>query len=241
MVDNHTDHKKPEYELQVKNKEKEDKKGAHDYSFFSEKEVSQIRHVMELCESKIQLNAILLDDCDLSEKMRSFLNEFSEVTDKISISTFTKNDNEKLESEISTELYPVMALMDKDGKYARVNFHGVPAGHELESFMLAIYNVAGPGEEISDELLNRVKKLNPMNLKVGVSLSCVICPEFVTACHRISILNDSITAEMVDLQHFSAIRKKFKIMSVPALIINDNDVVFGGKRIEELVSCLEQY
>ena len=43
---------------------------------------------------------------------------------------------------------PVVALLNKDGEYSGVKFHGVPGGHELNSFLLAIYNLAGPGQAL---------------------------------------------------------------------------------------------
>ena len=43
---------------------------------------------------------------------------------------------------------------------------------------------------------------------------------------------------MIDLQHYSDLKDKHDIMSVPAIIINDEDVLFGKKNIEELISYL---
>ena len=212
-----------------------------DSRHISEDEISKIQYVMEHCQSKIYIRAVLLEDCKLSDKIRSFLAEFSEATDSAFIEIFDKGENPQLESEITAELEPVIALFDSDGKYTGVSFHGVPSGHELESFMYAIYNAAGPGQEISDELFERIKKLKPMNLKIGISPTCVLCPQLVLACQRTAIINSGITAEMVDLVQFPALRKKYKIMSIPALIINNNDVVFGEKNIDELMDILEKH
>ena len=216
--------------------EQEEKKD--DAGFLSEQAITQIRYVMERCESRVQVNAVLLDNCKLSARIKQFLDEFSAITDKVSVGVFAKGENPELESAIATELYPVIALTDRDGKYSGVCFHGVPAGHELESFILAIYNVAGPGQSIDDGLLAKVKSLKPMNLKIGVSLSCTMCPDVVQACQRIGVLNGGITAEMVDLQYYPELRDRFSIMSIPALIVNDGDVLFGKKGFEEIVEYL---
>ena len=232
-IGTYIEHKKEELGIRV------EKKGQKDGSeFFTEQAVTQIRYVMERCESKPQLNAVLLEDCELSSKIKQFLDEFSKITDKVSVNVFTKGENTQLESAIATELYPVLALMDERREYSGVNFHGAPGGHELESFILAIYNVAGPGQSITGELLEKAKKLKPMNLKIGVSLSCTMCPDVVQACQRIGALNDGITAEMVDLQYYPKLRDRFGILSIPALIIDDADVVFGRKGFEELVEFL---
>ena len=229
----YVEHKKEELGILVEKDRREGGSG-----FFTDQAMTQIRYVMERCESKVQLNAVLLDGCKLSDSIKQFLDEFSGITDRVAVNVFKKNENPRLESAISTELYPVIALMDERGEYSGVNFHGVPGGHELESFILAIYNVAGPGQSIAGELLEKAKKLKPMNLKIGVSLSCAMCPDVVQACQRIGALNGGVTAEMVDLQHFPKLRDKFGILSIPALIINDADVLFGKKGFEELVEYL---
>ena len=211
---------------------------------FTKYEITQIQYVLDLCQSKIYIYTILLNDCKLSDRMEHFLTEFADitgVTEKVIIETYMEGDNTQLESKITAELKPVITLMDKEGKYMGVNFHGVPYGHELESFMHAIYNVAGPGQKVGDDIIERATNLKQMNLKIGISSSCSRCPELVQACHRLATINENITAEMVDLSYYPDLQKKFKIMSIPALIINNNDVLFGQKSIEELMDYLEKY
>lgn len=205
---------------------------------FGQQAAEQIRYVMERCEGEVSICAILQDD-GLSGEIRTFLQAFTDATDRVPVRILQTGEDPELEAEIATDLYPVIALMGKDRAYTGVNFHGVPAGHELESFILAIYNVAGPGQAVSDGLKQRIRGLKgPMNLKIGVSLSCTMCPEVVQASQRIALLGEDITAEMVDLQHYPELRDKYSVMSVPALIINDSEVLFGKKSIEELVEYL---
>jgi len=207
-----------------------------------EQVTEQIRYVMERCTEDISIYAVLKPDSPLSDGINGFLQEFSEITmDSIPIKIFNEGENPEIEAQIATSLYPVIALMDKNGAYTGVSFHGVPGGHELESFILAIYNAAGPGQSMSEPLMQRIKKLpGPLNLKIGVTLSCTMCPEVVQGCQRIAVINNGVTAEMIDLQYFPELRDKYGIMSVPALIINDEEVLFGKKNIEELMDCFER-
>lgn len=50
--------------------------------------------------------------------------------------------------KINADKFPVVALINSNGEYSGVKFHGVPGGHELNSFILAIYNLAGPGQAL---------------------------------------------------------------------------------------------
>jgi len=232
-VEKYIEGKKAELGIPAEKEERESGGG-----FFSEQAAAQIRYVMERCQSEIRISAILLEGCELSGTIRRFLEEFAPIAGQASVSVFAKGENPALEAAIAPELYPVIALMDQGGKYSGVSYHGAPAGHELESFMLAIYNVAGPGQGISDGLLEKAKGIKPASLKIAVSLSCAMCPDVVQACQRIAALNGGVSAAMVDLRHYPELRDRFGIMSIPALIINDEDVLFGKKGFEELVDYL---
>ena len=59
------------------------------------------------------------------------------------------------------------------------------------------------------------------------------------AAQRIAIENPNVETEMLDLSNFPDLKDKHKIMSVPAIIVNDEKVYFGGKKLEEIVNLLK--
>lgn len=44
--------------------------------------------------------------------------------------------------------------------------------------------------------------------------------------------------EDVDLMHYPELKRKYKIMSVPCMVINDTQVYFGRKSLEEVTELL---
>ena len=44
-----------------------------------------------------------------------------------------------------------------------------------------------------------------------------------------------ITADVYDLQYYPNLKEKYNIMSVPCLIINDDEVHFGRKAMSDLL------
>ncbi len=145
----------------------------------------------------------------------------------------------KSEEKINADKFPVVALLNSNGEYSGVKFHGVPGGHELNSFILAIYNLAGPGQALDSAVLNSIKEsVKKRTLRSWFLLSCHYCPDVVVGAQRIAIENPNVEAEMVDISNFQEIKKKYKVMSVPAMIINDEQVVFGAKKIDEIAALL---
>jgi len=212
--------------------------------FFSEAVVEQISYVMGRCESKVKVIAIVDGSFDLQKRkatmrVRYFLEKLAQLTDMIEVHVYEKNDEAEILSQINTEYYPTIALFDTNEKYSGVCFHGFPGGHELEAFILAIYNVSGPGQPISNELKERIDALSkPLNLKICVSLHCLICLEVVEAANRIAILNQKIRTATFDIECFTELTDKYEIPSIPAIIINDDEIIFGRRGLKELLGAL---
>ena len=55
---------------------------------------------------------------------------------------------------------------------------------------------------------------------------------------KTATINENITAEVYDVSLFPDLREKYKIMSVPCLVVNENDVSFGKKDIDTLIDFL---
>ncbi|EEW53512.1 FAD-dependent oxidoreductase [Limosilactobacillus antri] len=170
------------------------------------------------------------DGSTLSQQLLSFATEFADLTDKLTVTT----------KDGQGDLLPLLKLLDADGHDTGLHYAGIPTGHELNSLVLGVYNVAGPGQTIDPALAERIKHLPAANIRIGVSLTCHFCPDVVAACQRMASLNPAISATMIDLQHFPALRKSKKIMSVPATMINDAPVIFGSQSLEQLVTAVEQ-
>ena len=171
------------------------------------------------------------NDSELSQQLVSFVTEFAGLDDHFTVTTVKGND----------QYLPMLKLLDGDGNDTGLHYAGIPTGHELNSLVLGVYNVAGPGQTIAPEMVDRIKKLGPVDIRIGVSLTCHFCPDVVAACQHMAALNPGITATMIDLQHFPELRKEKKIMSVPATMIGADPVIFGSQSLEELVTAVEKH
>ena len=141
---------------------------------------------------------------------------------------------------VEAEELPCVRVCRANGEWSGLAFHGVPGGHEFTSFVLGLYNAAGPGQPLDEKALADAGKISrTVNMKILVSLSCTMCPELVTAAQRIAAENPFVTAEVYDLNHFPALKDQYKVMSVPCLVINDGEkVTFGKKNVNQLLELI---
>ena len=203
-------------------------KNGNESKLFSKEIIDQLNAVFSKMENNLVLK-LYLDNSSISTELRTYISELVSLTDKLSMvaSIGTNKD------------YPYVSVCDKDGNDLGLAFHGVPGGHEFTSFILGLYNASGKGQQLDEETINKIKLINKKkDLKVIVSLSCTMCPELVVASQKIASLSQNVTAHVYDVNHFQYLKEKYNIMSVPCLVINDNEVLFGKKNINQLLEKL---
>ncbi|MBR3943177.1 MAG: FAD-dependent oxidoreductase [Clostridia bacterium] len=191
----------------------------------------QLESVFSKMEHKLILK-LFPDNRPISVELEAFITKLVSLTDKLTVEIADKNNQ--------SEFAPSVRVCAEDGTDAGIAFHGVPGGHEFTSFVLGLYNAAGPGQAIDADTLREIDALNKQtDMKILVSLSCTMCPDLVIACQRIATKNKNVRAEVYDLQHFDALKKKYNVMSVPCLVINDERVFFGKKNINQIIDLIK--
>ena len=174
---------------------------------------------------------LYLDDRPVSAELEGYMTALAALTDKLTV--------EVAEHHASSEMAPCVKVCLADGKETGLAFHGVPGGHEFTSFVLGLYNAAGPGQAIDEEVRRKIAAVeHPVEMKLLVTLSCTMCPELVLAAQRIAAENPLVTAEAYDIHHFEGLKNRHKVMSVPCLVINDREVSFGKKTIHQVLELI---
>ena len=192
--------------------------------------LSQLHTVFARMASPLILR-LFLDETPLSAELRQYMDELAAQSGKLSV---------EVGDPASADHLPCVRVCWADGDWTGLAFHGVPGGHEFTSFVLGLYNAAGPGQALDEESRNAIHAIQKtMDLQVLVSLSCTMCPELVTAAQRVAAENPNITAQVYDLNHFPDLREKYQVMSVPCLVVNSGEQVsFGKKSIRQLLELL---
>lgn len=197
-------------------------------SLFPPEMLAQLHTVFGRMASPLVLE-LTLNNAPVSQDLAGYMETLCALTDKLSL-TKTGTDPDA----------PCVRVCRADGSWTGLSFHGVPGGHEFTSFVLGLYNAAGPGQALDAQTEAALQAIDrPTELQVLVSLSCTMCPELVTAAQRMAAANPHITAQAYDLNHFPALRDKYHVMSVPCLVVDQGkQVTFGKKNIQQLLDLL---
>lgn len=193
--------------------------------------------------------ALELDDTPLSTELRGFIDALvalsgGKLKSTVDDGEYEKDDTGRAVFDVDSVLPAARPCvrMVVDGEPTGLAFHGVPSGHEFNSFVLGLYNVAGPGQPLGDDLIERAKSIaSPLSIMILVSLTCTMCPETVLASQRIASLNPAVRAEAYDVAHFPELRDHYGAMSVPCIVINrggEQTVEFGKKSIPQMLDLI---
>lgn len=201
-------------------------------SLFTGDMLSQLHTVFARMASPLILR-LYLDETPLSAELRQYMEELAAQSSKLSV---------ELGDPAETDHLPCVRVCHADGSWTGLSFHGVPGGHEFTSFVLGLYNAAGPGQALDEESRTAIQAIQkPVEFQVLVSLSCTMCPELVTAAQRMAAENPNITAQVYDLNHFPDLRERYQVMSVPCLVVNGGEQLsFGKKNVRQLLELLSQ-
>jgi thioredoxin reductase (NADPH) len=173
-----------------------------------------------------------LDSRPISTELERFITALAALSDKLELEVSDRQAQENFA--------PCVEICLTDGTPTGLAFHGVPSGHEFTSFVLGLYNASGPGQALDEEVKQEIRNIqDTVDMKILVTLSCTMCPDLVVAAQRIAAANPHITANVYDIRHFEALKNRYKVMSVPCMVVNDDQVYFGKKNIHQIMQLLK--
>lgn len=221
----------PEIPQRVRSEASEQKPHVSGDDIFSEEVSAQLDSLFVKMERNLVLK-LYLDEQSVSAELKAYIEAMAERTDKLSVVIADKAEAEQFR--------PCVRICYEDGTETGLAFHGVPGGHEFTSFVLGMYNAAGPGQSIDEREKSDIAGLTkPMDMQILVTLSCTMCPELVTAAQRIAVEKSNVTAEVYDVNLFTQLREKYHVMSVPCLVIDGEAVAFGKKNLRQLLDIIK--
>jgi alkyl hydroperoxide reductase subunit F len=189
--------------------------------------VEQLRGHFTKLEHPVEL-VMSLDDSAGSVDLRSMVEDVCAVSEKLSCR----------EDGVSSRT-PSMLVQRTGIAEARVEFAGVPMGHEFTSFILAVLQTGGVKPRVTDEALETAKRLRgELRFETFYSQSCQNCPDVVQALNALSVLNTNVTHTAIDGAVFQTEATERAVLAVPAVFLNGVLFSSGRASLEELLQKL---
>jgi len=200
----------------------------------------QIKKIFEPMKESVKVLLVTTkDNCDTCEDTENFVREVTETSEKIVFEVIDINDEKAKQFDI--ERTPAIVLLGAEDKDYGIKFYGIPAGHEINSFIMGLLEVSGAGEKLPDSMTERIPKIDkPIDIKVFITLSCPHCPGAVARAHKLAFMNKNINAEMIEANTFGELSQKFNVSGVPKIVFNEGDQeLLGDQPLEAFLNTIE--
>lgn len=202
--------------------------------------INQLKEVFKRLDKEIKIVNFVSENNEKSKELQDFLNEFSQVSEKVIIENIDYDNNKDKVEEFNIDKIPAMAFVNNKGEQTGGKFHGIPGGHEINSFVITLLNTGEVGKEFDLATKEKVEAINKeINLKVFVTLACHHCPDVVVTTQMMALKNKNIQAEMIDIALFPELAEKHSVKSVPTVIYNNSEITIGAKNANEILSKIE--
>lgn len=205
---------------------------------FTEDLSVQVKEIFADMPKEITI-ALFIDKngCETCQETKDYMNEVADLGEKINLDLYDINDDAALAAEYNVVMVPSIVLLDSNKDYHGVKFNGMPAGHEINSFIPALLETSGLESDIPEPLKSQIEGVDKnVNIKVFVTLSCPHCAGAVQKAHKLAMMNPNIDAEMVEAQTFFDLSNKHNVSGVPKIVINDEYELVGNQPIDAFLS-----
>lgn len=205
-------------------------------SLLNEEVRSQLSDVFSSMSSDVNIALFLEESCETCADTKSYMEEVEILSEKIQLQVYDLEKDSDYAQDLNVDKVPAIVLLDEDKKNHGVKFYGIPAGHEINSFVTGIMEVSGAGEEVPVDFLEKINAIDkPVDIKVFVTLSCPHCPGAVAKAHKLALLNENITGEMIEAQTFSKLSQEYNVSGVPKIVINDEYELVGNQPLDKFL------
>ena len=196
--------------------------------FLTEGDSRDVRTYLNSMSEPVELLIFTTEtNCQYCKDTKMLLAELSVLSDKISLKAFDMELDHALAEQYRIDKAPGIVVK---GKYDYgIRYFGIPSGYEFNSLIEDILDISSQNHGFSEEQLEKIARINsPVHLQVFVTPACPYCPVAVRSAHRLAMVNEFITADMVEATEFPELTEKYHVRGVPRTMVNEDFNIDGG-------------
>lgn len=208
---------------------------------FTDDQEKQLKEIFGAMKHDVTIALFTEPGCYTCAETDGMLDEIAGMTPRIRLEKLDLKKDAARAAEYKVTRAPSFVLLDDKGRYRGVKFNGIPAGHEINSFIPALIEMSGAESEVPKEFADRIAKIDkPVNIKVFVTLSCPHCPGAVQKAHKLAMMNPYIEGEMIEASTFEDLSRLYNVSAVPQIVINDGaQTLLGNQPITAILDAIE--
>ncbi|MCL4388149.1 thioredoxin family protein [Candidatus Marsarchaeota archaeon] len=172
------------------------------------------------------------EKCEYCGENLELLKELSSIDSRIKLTVYDINEHRSEAKFLGVDSAPSTVIGGK--RIYGVIYKGIPAGHEFSSLVGDIIDASRNSTTLSENTKKKLEGLKKhVDIKVFVTPTCPWCPKAVRIAHQFAMENKFVRSSMIEASEFMDLAKKYAVMGVPKIVINDK-YSFEGAQPEEV-------
>jgi len=110
------------------------------------------------------------EGCDYCDDTKEILEELAQLSDKIDLQVFDKDENADEVQRYNIDKFPATIFVKEDGTDTGVHFYGIPSGYEFSTLIEDIIDLANDKTGLSQETIDQLQAIT-QDVKISVFIT----------------------------------------------------------------------
>jgi glutaredoxin-like protein len=207
----------------------------------NEKVTAETRQILGELRDPVRMTCFTQAECHSCGHVVELAGEVAALSPHLRLETKDLVASAAEASRLGIARAPALVLSREGEPRAPVRYYGLPAGHEFGAFLRTLVLLSTGRGVPGVDAAAVVPIARPARLQVFVLASCPRCPEMVYLCNSIAAFSPLVTVDVIDANAFPDLVSRFKVGSVPKVIIDGTvevlDVVPAAALIAKIASA----
>ena len=204
----------------------------------SDSDKTEIKKMLANMDGKVDILLFTSESgCFSCSKTETLMEEFDQISDKISLKVYDTDKNKDMATKYNIELVPAIVVIGKED-YG-IKHYGFPGGKEFNPLLEVIISSSMESPKVSEEIGKKINTIsNPVEVKIFVTPTCPSCPDMVRGAYYYSLVSDKVSTVTIMSNEFEEYSKNYKINAVPTVVFNEGFSKEGPMAEETFVNYL---
>jgi glutaredoxin-like protein len=179
------------------------------------------------------------EECAYCEETQTLLKEIAALSDRITLNVHEFAESTKEAARLGVDKVPASVVRGALNRPLR--FFGFPAGNQLVPLIDTIIETSRGKVELGVETVRHLRRLQQtVHLQLFVTPACPHSPAMARLVDRLALESARVSVDVVEISEFPRLAERYRIQSVPTVVIDERAVLVGAVDEATLVSQIVQ-
>ncbi len=175
----------------------------------------------------------------LSVKMMEVMNTYQKASNGLlKIEEYKFETNPDLVKKYEIQQAPVILITNANDQVV-VRYLAIPSAAKIQPFIQTLMVLTGTPNYYENIIKKNLNNIDPTVIKVLITDYCAYCSTVISIASLFALASQGkLETIVIDIMAYPKVGEQYNVTTVPALIINEDNILIGNVTAEELLNEL---